>query len=82
MDELIPIVAFSLFLGAVIALLFFNTYYRKRQSEVRSIANLNPNPNPNPISSSSKPVSVKKSNAKHHSSDKVIFIFQFQLSYQ
>lgn len=70
MDELFPIVAFSLLLGAIIALLFFNTYYRKRQSEVRSIANLNPNPNPNPIVPSSKPLPNKKSNPKHHSSDK------------
>lgn len=70
MDELFPIVAFSLLLGAIIALLFFNTYYRKRQSEVRSIANLNPNPNPNPIAPSSKPLPNKKSNPKHHSSDK------------
>ncbi|CAK8542219.1 unnamed protein product [Lathyrus sativus] len=72
MDEFLPIVAFSLLLGTIIALLFFNTYYRKRQSEVRSIANVNPNPNPNPnpITSSSKPLPNKKSNPKHHSSDK------------
>ncbi|GAU13173.1 hypothetical protein TSUD_179160 [Trifolium subterraneum] len=70
MDEFIPILAFSLLLGAIIALIFFNTYYRKRQSEVRSIANLNPNPNPNPITSSSKPLPNKKPNPKHHSSDK------------
>ncbi|XP_061348605.1 uncharacterized protein LOC133293983 [Gastrolobium bilobum] len=64
MDPVLPIVALSLLLGAIIAFVFFNTYFRKRQSEVRSIAN----PDPNPISS--KPPPPKKSHSKPHSSDK------------
>lgn len=80
MDEVLPIVALSLLLGAIIAFIFFNTYFRQRKSEVRSITNPNPNPNPNPISSSSKPLPNKKSHPKHHSSDKVIFQFQFSYS--
>ncbi|KAK7294936.1 hypothetical protein RJT34_17835 [Clitoria ternatea] len=67
MDPLLPVVALSLVLGAIIAFLFFNSYFSKRQSEVRSIANPNPNPNPNPISSKPHP---KKPLSKPHSSDK------------
>ena len=71
MDPALPIVLLSLVLGAIIALLFFNSYFRKRQSEVRSIAkpnsDANPNPNPKPIS---KPL-PKKPLSKPHSSDKV-----------
>ncbi|ESW12000.1 hypothetical protein PHAVU_008G076400 [Phaseolus vulgaris] len=70
MDPALPIVLLSLVLGAIIALLFFNSYFRKRQSEVRSIAkpnsDANPNPNPKPIS---KPL-PKKPLSKPHSSDK------------
>ncbi|KAJ1414890.1 WD40/YVTN repeat-like-containing domain superfamily [Sesbania bispinosa] len=65
MDAVLPVVALSLLLGAIIALAFFNTYFRHRQSEVRSIAN----PDPKSISSS-KPPPPKKSHPKPHSSDK------------
>jgi len=67
MDPALPIVALSLVLGAIIAFLFFNAYFRKRQSEVRSIAKPNPDPNPNPIS---EPL-PKKPLSKPHSTDKV-----------
>ncbi|XP_014523212.1 transducin beta-like protein 2 [Vigna radiata var. radiata] len=66
MDPALPIVALSLVLGAIIAFLFFNSYFRKRQSEVRSIAKPNLDPNPNPAS---KPL-PKKPLSKPHSSDK------------
>lgn len=60
---MLPVVAVSLLLGAIIALAFFNSYFRHRQSEVRSIAN----PDPKPVS---KPLPPKKSHPKPHSSDK------------
>ncbi|KAL5166872.1 Transducin beta-like protein 2 [Glycine soja] len=63
MDPALPIVALSLLLGAIIAFLFFSTYYRKRQSEIQSIAD----PNPKPLSSKAPP---KKPLSKPHSSDK------------
>ncbi|TKY65610.1 Transducin beta protein 2 [Spatholobus suberectus] len=67
MDPVLPIVALSLVLGAIIIFLFFSAYFRKRQSEVRSIGNPNPDPNPNPVSSKPPP---KKPLSKPHSSDK------------
>ncbi|KAK7394900.1 hypothetical protein VNO78_15441 [Psophocarpus tetragonolobus] len=72
MDPALPILALSLLLGAIIAFLFFNTYFRKRQSELQSIAkpipNPNPNPDPKPIPASSKPTLKKP--LKPHSGDK------------
>ncbi|KAH1045025.1 hypothetical protein GYH30_026312 [Glycine max] len=69
MDPALPIVALSLLLGAIIAFLIFNTYFCKRQSEIRSIADPNPNSNSNPKLVSSKPP-PKKPLSKPHSSDK------------
>lgn len=74
MDPALPIVAFSVLLGAIIAFLFFNSYFRKRQSEVRSIAN----PDPGPLSDPKKLSSKKPHHhSKPHSlsSDKVIYLF-------
>ncbi|XP_027362472.1 transducin beta-like protein 2 isoform X3 [Abrus precatorius] len=68
MDPLLPIVALSLVLGAIIALVFFNTYFRNRKSEIRSIANPNLNPNPHSVPNPKPP--PKKPLSKPHSSDK------------
>ncbi|KAL4322319.1 hypothetical protein AHAS_Ahas14G0198600 [Arachis hypogaea] len=72
MDPIMPIVALSVILGAIIAFLFFNTYFRNRQSEIRSLAD--PNINLKPPSSHSKPSHPppsKKTHSKSHShSDK------------
>lgn len=65
MDAILPIIAFSVVVGAVIAFVIFGTYFRKRKSEIQSITRpetLNPNPKP-----PSKPSAAKKPHHKSHS---------------
>lgn len=62
MDPVLPVATLSILLGAVIALLYFGSYFRKRRSEVESIAK----PEIHENRKSSKPIS-KKSHAKPHS---------------
>ncbi|KAG6435676.1 hypothetical protein SASPL_100551 [Salvia splendens] len=65
MDAILPIIAFSVIAGAVIAFVVFGAYSRKRKSEIKSITPpeiLNPNPKP-----TSKPSAVKKPQHKSHS---------------
>uniref|UniRef100_A0A7N0UUR9 Transducin beta-like protein 2 n=1 Tax=Kalanchoe fedtschenkoi TaxID=63787 RepID=A0A7N0UUR9_KALFE len=70
MESALPIVLLSLFLGAVVAVLLFNNYFRKRRSEVVSISP------PQLIANHKTPKSShhlsKKSHSKssHHASDK------------
>lgn len=65
MDAILPIIAFSVIAGAVIAFVVFGAYSRKRKSEIQSITrpeNLNPNPKP-----ATKPSAAKKPQHKSHS---------------
>ncbi|XP_042011293.1 transducin beta-like protein 2 [Salvia splendens] len=65
MDAILPIIAFSVIVGAVIAFVVFGAYSRKRKSEIQSITlpeNLNPNPKP-----ALKPSAAKKPQHKSHS---------------
>ncbi|KAG6403268.1 hypothetical protein SASPL_135485 [Salvia splendens] len=65
MDAILPIIAFSVIAGALIAFVVFGAYSRKRKSEIKSITrpeNLNPNPKP-----ASKPSAAKKPQHKSHS---------------
>ncbi|KAF7844780.1 transducin beta-like protein 2 [Senna tora] len=66
MDPVLPIAVLSVLLGAVIALAFFNSYFRNRRSEIRSIANPEPVSDPKKNSKPAQP-SSKKPHAKHHS---------------
>lgn len=69
MDSVVPVAIASIILGAVIAVLFFHTYFRKRTSEVQSMAKAEPqNPIRNPKSNQTFP---KKNHPKSHASDKV-----------
>ncbi|GLT51925.1 hypothetical protein SLA2020_252960 [Shorea laevis] len=72
MDPVVSISVLSLLLGAVIALLFFKTYFLKRRSEVQSIAKSEPQPSdPKKPSKPSQPVSRKSHSKAHsHASDK------------
>ncbi|CAH2069071.1 unnamed protein product [Thlaspi arvense] len=67
MDSVLPLAVASVILGALIAVLFFGSYFRKRTSEVQSMAKAEPqdlirNPKSNP----------KKNHPKSHASDKVL----------
>lgn len=65
MDAILPIIAFSSIVGAVIAFLVFGSYFRKRKSEIQSMVRpetLDPNPKP-----ASKPSAAKKPHHKSHS---------------
>ncbi|XP_022886214.1 transducin beta-like protein 2 isoform X2 [Olea europaea var. sylvestris] len=65
MDAALLIILLSVIIGALIAFIVFGSYFRKRKSEIESIArpeSLNPNPKP-----SSKPSTTKKSQPKSHS---------------
>ncbi|KAL2511434.1 Transducin/WD40 repeat-like superfamily protein [Abeliophyllum distichum] len=65
MDATLPIILLSVIIGALIAFIVFGSYFRKRKSEIESIArpeSLNPNRKP-----SSKPSTGKKSHPKSHS---------------
>ncbi|KAL2536505.1 Transducin/WD40 repeat-like superfamily protein [Forsythia ovata] len=65
MDAALPIILLSVIIGALIAFIVFGSYFRKRKSEIESIAqpeSLNPNRKP-----SSKPSTGKKSHPKSHS---------------
>ncbi|KAI4354891.1 hypothetical protein L6164_003716 [Bauhinia variegata] len=66
MDPVIPIAVLSVLLGAFVAFAFFGSYFRKRKSEVRSIANQDSLSGPK---KQSKPPQSqpKKSHAKPHS---------------
>ena len=66
-----PIAVLSVLLGAVIALVFFNSYFRKRRSEVRSIANLDTVPDPNKQSKQPRPSKKSHARPQTHASDKV-----------
>lgn len=65
MDPILPIIALSIILGAVIAFLIFGNYFRKQKSEVESLAKaeLINNANDN---KPSKAAQSKKSHVKHH----------------
>ncbi|KAL7158542.1 hypothetical protein ABFS83_02G150900 [Erythranthe nasuta] len=68
MDTILPIIAFSVIVGALIAFLAFGAYFGKRKSEIQSITRpetLNPNPKP-----ASKPSAAKKPHHKSHAADK------------
>ncbi|KAL8495493.1 hypothetical protein ACS0TY_019581 [Phlomoides rotata] len=65
MDAILPIIAFSVIIGALIAFVVFGTYFRKRKSEIQSISKpeiVNPSPKPN-----AKPSAGKKPQHKSHS---------------
>ncbi|KAK4418765.1 Peptidyl-prolyl cis-trans isomerase FKBP43 [Sesamum alatum] len=65
MDAMLPIIAFSVIVGAVIALVIFGTYFRKRKSEIQSISKpetLKTDPKP-----ALKPSAAKKTHHKSHS---------------
>ncbi|KAJ7950985.1 Transducin beta-like protein 2 [Quillaja saponaria] len=66
MDPVVPIVIVSIVFGAVIALAFFGSYFRKRKSEIQSIADPEPHSDPK---KHSKPVQTqnKKSHSRPHS---------------
>ncbi|OAY49304.1 transducin beta-like protein 2 isoform X3 [Manihot esculenta] len=66
MDPVIPIALLSILLGAVIALLFFKTYFIKRKSEINSIAKPEPQSDPKKPTKPAQSV-TKKSHAKPHS---------------
>ncbi|XP_028800482.1 transducin beta-like protein 2 [Neltuma alba] len=66
MDPVLTIMVLSVLLGALIAFVFFRSYFRNRKSDIRTIANPEPLSDPK---KNSKPVqqSSKKSQAKSHS---------------
>lgn len=68
MDPVLPIAVLSVLIGAVIAVAFFGSYFRKRSSEVQSISK--PELQEDRKKQPSKPSQHKKSHAKPHSSDK------------
>ncbi|KAM1262535.1 hypothetical protein ACFX13_028323 [Malus domestica] len=65
MDPLLPIAALSILIGAVIALAFFGSYFRKRSSEIQSISK--PELQSDQKKHQSKPHQTKKSHARPHS---------------
>ncbi|XP_030535321.1 transducin beta-like protein 2 [Rhodamnia argentea] len=65
MDSAVAIVVSSLLVGAAIALIFFGNYFRKRRSEVVSIAKADLQPHPKNPSKPPQPAS-KKIHAKSH----------------
>ncbi|XP_073139950.1 uncharacterized protein [Henckelia pumila] len=80
MDALLPIVGFSAVIGALIAFLIFGNYFRKRTSEIQSIARpetLNPDSKTKPTvprklhhkSHAHSHVADKDANKKHHPLD-------------
>ncbi|KAI4372709.1 hypothetical protein MLD38_010908 [Melastoma candidum] len=80
MDPVIPIVALSILLGSLLALLFFGNYFRQRRSEVVSVSHseLQPHHNkrhpnkPHPPSRKThnpKSTSDKDQNKRHHPLD-------------
>lgn len=65
MDAVLPIIAFSVIIGALIAFVVFGTYFRKRKSEIQSISKteiVNPSVKP-----TAKPSTGKKPQHKSHS---------------
>ncbi|KAL3649468.1 hypothetical protein CASFOL_005871 [Castilleja foliolosa] len=72
MEAILPVIAFSVIIGALIAILTFSTYFRKRKSEIQSIASPNINdPNPKAASKTSGPKKNQhKSHSHHHAADK------------
>ncbi|RXH93518.1 hypothetical protein DVH24_014094 [Malus domestica] len=74
MDPVLPVAVLSILVGAVIALAFFTSYFRKRSSEIQSISK--PELQSDPKKHQSKPHQTKKSHAsdkdqhkKHHPLD-------------
>ncbi|KAL6125980.1 hypothetical protein ACLB2K_074031 [Fragaria x ananassa] len=65
MDPVLPLAALSVLIGAVIALAFFGSYFRKRSSEVQSISQ--PELLSDQKKQPAKPSQHKKSHAKPHS---------------
>ncbi|KAK6162505.1 hypothetical protein DH2020_002346 [Rehmannia glutinosa] len=80
MDVILPVIAFSVIVGALIAFIIFDTYFRKRKSEIQSITKpetLNPKPasktsgakKPHNKSHSHSHAADKDANKKHHPLD-------------
>ncbi|KAL5539901.1 hypothetical protein UlMin_045079 [Ulmus minor] len=67
MDPVLPIVAISVILGALIALAFFGSYFNKRRSDVQSISNPDLHSDPKKRSSKPSQIITKKSHSKPHS---------------
>lgn len=67
MDPVVPIAVASVFLGAVIALFFFKTYFQKRRSEVHSIAKSEVQQSDQKKPSKPSQTASKKSHSKAHS---------------
>ncbi|KAM5554913.1 hypothetical protein ABKV19_023032 [Rosa sericea] len=65
MDPVLPIAVLSVLIGAVIALAFFGSYFRKRSSEVESISK--PELHADQKKQPAKPAQHKKAHAKPHS---------------
>uniref|UniRef100_A0A7C9B1H7 Transducin beta-like protein 2 n=1 Tax=Opuntia streptacantha TaxID=393608 RepID=A0A7C9B1H7_OPUST len=65
MDPILPIIALSIILGAVIAFLIFGNYFRKQKSEVESLAKAELVNNANE-KKPAKQAQSKKSHVKHH----------------
>ncbi|KAI9079852.1 hypothetical protein K1719_038098 [Acacia pycnantha] len=71
MDPVLPITVLSVLLGALIALAFFTSYFRKRKSDIRTIANPEPLSDPKKNSKPAQQSSKKSQSKSHsHSSDK------------
>ncbi|EEF50389.1 nucleotide binding protein, putative [Ricinus communis] len=66
MDPVLPIAIVSILLGALIAILFFKSYFLKRKSEIKSIAPPELRSDPKKPTKHSQPV-TKKSHSKPHS---------------
>jgi cytoskeletal protein RodZ len=74
MDPVLIIAVVSVLLGALIAILFFGSYFGKRKSEVQSITKPELQSNPK---KQTKPHQLRKSHAKAHShsaTDKVNYL--------
>ncbi|KAF3440697.1 hypothetical protein FNV43_RR18982 [Rhamnella rubrinervis] len=67
MDPVLPIAVLSVFLGAIIALVFFGSYFRKRRSEVQSISKTELQSDPKKRSSKPSQPITRKLHAKAHS---------------
>ncbi|XP_010544365.1 PREDICTED: transducin beta-like protein 2 [Tarenaya hassleriana] len=71
MDSVLLVAVASVVVGALIAVVFFGSYFRKRRSEVQSIAKVDPRPDPTRNQKSNQPLSKKAHPKLHsHSSDK------------
>ncbi|KAJ7962210.1 Transducin beta-like protein 2 [Quillaja saponaria] len=71
MDPVLSIVVVSVVIGALIALAFFGSYFRKRKSEIRSIADPEPHSDPKKHSKPSQSHNKKSHSKTHsHASDK------------